>query len=167
MILLLVAALLDPAALWHDARTALDARGDRVAAHAALTRLVSDHPDAPDAERARRTLAWLAGAHPGRLQVLDDDARRAWLRANPTASNAPVVACHLAAGMDEGGAHALLAPYRNHASWGWLVEREWNRRARFDRWLRSRRLRLLWLGLAAFAALLAAAFLLWRFRRVA
>jgi hypothetical protein len=164
MILLLVAGLLDPAALWHEARAALDEQGDRVVAEAALARLVADHPHAPEAERARRTLVWLRKVEPGRVGVLDDPAREAWLAAHTNAPNAALVACHLAATRDEAGAQTLLGPYRNDARWGWLVEREWNRRAGYARWLRGKRMRF-WGPMGGGALLLVALVVVVRRRR--
>ncbi len=164
MILLLVAGLLDPAALWHEARAALDERGDRVVAEAALARLVADHPHAPEAERARRALVWLREVDPGRVAVLDDAARRAWLAAHKDAPNAALVACHLAAKLDEAGAHTLLGPYRTDARWGWLVQREWSRRAGYTKWVRRKRVRF-WGPIAGGALLLVALAVIVRRRR--
>ncbi len=166
MTLALLVALLGPSDLWHEARSCLDEEADRAQATALLEQIVSDHPDHPDAERARRTLAWLnALPHDGRIRATDDPARRRFLSEHPDAPEAALVACHLAAGLDEAGAHAVLRPYRSDPRWAWLVEREWTRRERYRAHLRRRWLRRYVPFVAGGAALLAGLLLLRRLAR--
>ena len=154
----LVFGLLDPAALWHEARVCIDEQADTTRAEAVLTELVSRYPDAPDAERARRALAWLRASKGHttrvRLRARDDDARERFLLAHPNAPDAALVACHVAAGLDEAGAHAVLKPYLEDPRWGWAVKREWRRREAYRAYVLRKRLRRWKVGLGALAAAL-------------
>ena len=156
--LALVVALLDPAALWHEARSCIDEEADIARAETLLREIVERHPHSADAERARRALVWLRESTPHttrvRLRARDDEARGHYLLAHPNAPDAALVACHVAAGLDEVGAHRVLRPYLKDPVWGWAVQREWSRREAYRTHRLRRRLRLWKWTLAALAVVL-------------
>jgi len=120
------------AALWTIARLELDHRADPVSAAEALDRLVQRHPEARDAERARRQLEWLRArpseAVAARLAAREEEDLRGYTMAFPGAGDLPVVTLHLVAVAPADQAHALLLPHREDERWGWLVRRESARR---------------------------------------
>ncbi len=158
------------AALWSAASIELERRGRPDVARRLLRRIVERHPDAPDAERARRLLEWLDRQDPSALPErmvahADVGALRAYLEKHPRAADVAVVALHVAAGEPEDEALHLLGRYERDPRYGEVVSEEASRRRHRDlrALVRRWRLHLAGLGFLGLAAL--GAWLLLRRRR--